>query len=179
MGTYQYKFIVDKIWKYSRNHPTIRDNSGNKNNIIDNSKNLEDLVFKTKSSEEQEEAAQVNSKKRRSKNKHKNQIQNQNFQVKKKKFTRKDSSLNSNKSSRNEENSNIEFSSETIPFKEEMNVDANYAPKCYTRAYDIDDFHVVDYISGKPDFVKDSSHFYGNSNCSYAKCLNLPPHINV
>ncbi len=36
-GTYQYKFIVDKIWKYSQDLPQIKDEHGNINNIINNS----------------------------------------------------------------------------------------------------------------------------------------------
>lgn len=36
-GTYQYKFIVDKIWKFSTDLPQTRDEDGNINNIINNS----------------------------------------------------------------------------------------------------------------------------------------------
>ena len=35
---YQYKFIVDGEWKYSKNYPTKPDDMGNINNILDNTK---------------------------------------------------------------------------------------------------------------------------------------------
>ena len=38
-GIYQYKFIVDNVWKYSNNYPTIKDGDGNINNLLDNTKN--------------------------------------------------------------------------------------------------------------------------------------------
>lgn len=34
-GIYQYKFIVDNIWCFSKQHPTCNDGKGNINNIID------------------------------------------------------------------------------------------------------------------------------------------------
>ena len=37
---YQYKFIVDGIWKFSKNNPTTEDENGNINNILDNTKNV-------------------------------------------------------------------------------------------------------------------------------------------
>ena len=36
---YQYKFIVDGKWKYSKNYPTKEDGNGNINNVLDNTKN--------------------------------------------------------------------------------------------------------------------------------------------
>ena len=36
-GTHQYKFIVDKLWRISKDSPTIKDENGNINNIINNS----------------------------------------------------------------------------------------------------------------------------------------------
>ena len=39
---YQYKFIVDNVWKYSKKYPIIDDGFGNINNILDNTKNEED-----------------------------------------------------------------------------------------------------------------------------------------
>ena len=37
---YQYKFIVDGNWKFSKYYPTIDDGNGNINNILDNTKNI-------------------------------------------------------------------------------------------------------------------------------------------
>ena len=37
---YQYKFIVDGQWKFSKNYPTKDDGNGNINNILDNTKNV-------------------------------------------------------------------------------------------------------------------------------------------
>ena len=45
---YQYKFIVDNVWKYSKNYPIIDDGFGNINNILDNTKN-EEVKSKEKS----------------------------------------------------------------------------------------------------------------------------------
>ena len=45
---YQYKFIVDNVWKYSKNNPIIDDGFGNINNILDNTKN-EEVKSKEKS----------------------------------------------------------------------------------------------------------------------------------
>jgi hypothetical protein len=39
---YQYKFIVDGEWKFSKKFPTKDDGNGNINNILDNTKNEED-----------------------------------------------------------------------------------------------------------------------------------------
>jgi hypothetical protein len=36
-GVYQYKFIVDTIWRFSKMHPNCNDGKGNINNIMDNS----------------------------------------------------------------------------------------------------------------------------------------------
>ena len=35
-GIYQFKFIVDKVWKYSNHLPQFKDEHGNINNMIDN-----------------------------------------------------------------------------------------------------------------------------------------------
>lgn len=178
-GSYQYKFIVDKIWKFSRHHPTIKDGHGNINNKIDIAKKLEDLVYKTKSSDEEDEASKANSKKPKNE-KEKNNFSNRNQNIpKNQRFERQDSSLKSNDSPKNEENYNKEYSSETIPAKEDMNIDANNAPSCYTRAFSINNYHVVDYKVSKRDFVKDNTQIYGNTNSSYSKTLNLPLHINL
>ena len=40
-GIYQYKFIVDNIWKCSKNYPTVPDGSGNINNILNFNENEE------------------------------------------------------------------------------------------------------------------------------------------
>ena len=34
-GIHQYKFIVDKEWRFAPDQPTMRDSSGNINNYID------------------------------------------------------------------------------------------------------------------------------------------------
>ena len=38
-GIYQYKFIVDNVWKCSKNYPTVPDGSGNVNNILNFNEN--------------------------------------------------------------------------------------------------------------------------------------------
>ena len=38
-GTYQYKFIVDNVWKCSKNYPTAQDGSGNVNNVLNFNEN--------------------------------------------------------------------------------------------------------------------------------------------
>ena len=40
-GIYQYKFIVDNVWKCSKNYPTVPDGSGNVNNILNFNENEE------------------------------------------------------------------------------------------------------------------------------------------
>lgn len=47
LGIYQYKFIVDNNWKFSKHHSTCNDGKGNINNIIDTSNiNLEEFLKK-------------------------------------------------------------------------------------------------------------------------------------
>lgn len=73
---YQFKFIVDNEWKYSPNYPTIKDNMGNINNVIDltnyfkkdnNNNNNNNTNTKenssTKRSEKEEKAQIMTSKK--------------------------------------------------------------------------------------------------------------------
>ena len=154
------------------------DSHGNTNNIMDNSKNLEDLVFKTKSWDEEQDAV-ANSRKHKNKNNNKEiKIRNQNLRTNKR-YPRQNSSLNSNDSPRNQENFNNDFSSDAIPAMEEMNMDANNVPRSYTKPYNVNNFHVVDYKFGKHDFVIDNSKMYGNTNSSYGKTFNLPPHVSV
>jgi len=47
-GKYEFKFIVDNIWRCSSNYPQIMDDRGNNNNFIDNintNNNLNDIIF--------------------------------------------------------------------------------------------------------------------------------------
>jgi len=61
-----------------------------------------------------------------------------------------------------------------------MNLDANNAPKYYTKCYNINNFHVCDYKIGKVQYVNDIyTNKYTHTNTSYRKSLNLPPHIDV
>ena len=46
-GVHQYKFIIDNVWKISKDYPTINDGSGNVNNYIDNTE-LQKKSFKIK-----------------------------------------------------------------------------------------------------------------------------------
>ena len=40
-GVYQFKFIVDNVWKCSKDYPTVQDGSGNVNNILNFNENEE------------------------------------------------------------------------------------------------------------------------------------------
>jgi len=109
-----------------------------------------------------------------------------NLQLKKKnnlrdkKFKNKFLNENLNESNKNDENSYHEYSSETIPSRDEMNLEANNSPICYTRPFNINNFHIINYKIGKFDlFGKDYLLKYGNNNSSFRRTINLPPHINV
>ena len=53
-GVYQYKFIVDGAWKYSRKFPTIKDEIGNINNLLEYTiKNNESITPEEKIKEKQ------------------------------------------------------------------------------------------------------------------------------
>lgn len=174
MGSYQYKFIVDNVWRYSKSHPTVKDNSGNINNIVDNSDKLQDLIYNRKSSEDDEEDEIDFYSKVKKKDDKINEKEKQ-----KGNLSKKDSSLNSNESLKNEDLSGSDYSSIFVPSKEEMNVDANNAPSYYTRPFYLHNLHVKDYKIGKNEFVQDRTKIYADANSSFTSIMNLPPHINM
>ena len=53
-GEYQFKFIVDNIWKCSNFYPTVTDLNNNTNNILDNTKEL-NYILKEKEKEKEGE----------------------------------------------------------------------------------------------------------------------------
>ena len=72
---YQYKFIVDGEWKFSKKFPTKDDGNGNINNILDNTKNI--LVQPKEGKKEEKKPAKkektkIIKKKAKTKNKTKN-----------------------------------------------------------------------------------------------------------
>ena len=72
---YQYKFIVDGEWKFSKKFPTKDDGNGNINNILDNTKNI--LVQpKEENKEEKKPAKKEKTKKIKKKVKTKNKTKN-------------------------------------------------------------------------------------------------------
>ena len=72
---YQYKFIVDGEWKFSKKFPTKDDGNGNINNILDNTKNI--LVQpKEENKEEKKPAKKEKTKKIKKKVKAKNKTKN-------------------------------------------------------------------------------------------------------
>ena len=72
---YQYKFIVDGEWKFSKKFPTKDDGNGNINNILDNTKNI--LVQpKEGNKEEKKPAKKEKTKKIKKKAKTKNKTKN-------------------------------------------------------------------------------------------------------
>ena len=92
---YQYKFIVDGEWKFSKNFPTKDDGNGNINNILDNTKNISVQQQKEKKNKEQKQKTSKKNKKIKNK---KSIISNQTkttktgaSTIKKEKITRKNS----------------------------------------------------------------------------------------
>ena len=43
-GEYQFKFIVDNIWRCSNFYPTVTDQNNNTNNVLNNTKELNDII---------------------------------------------------------------------------------------------------------------------------------------
>ena len=72
---YQYKFIVDGEWKFSKKFPTKIDGNGNINNILDNTKNiliqLKEKNKEEKKSEKKEKAKKIKKKAKTKKTKNK------------------------------------------------------------------------------------------------------------
>jgi hypothetical protein len=67
-GTYQYKFIVDNVWKCSKNYPTVPDGSGNVNNILnfnENEENESDDKNEEKNIKEKKKSTKVKSPKKK------------------------------------------------------------------------------------------------------------------
>jgi hypothetical protein len=67
-GTYQYKFIVDNVWKCSKNYPTVPDGSGNVNNILnfnENEENESDDKNEEKDKKEKKKSTKVKSPKKK------------------------------------------------------------------------------------------------------------------
>ena len=85
----------------------------------------------------------------------------------------------SNESQKNDDISGSDYSSIYVPSKDEMNLEANNAPICYTRAFFLHNLHVIDYKIGRNEFVIDRTKIYGETNSSFTNIMNLPPHINV
>jgi hypothetical protein len=72
-GTYQYKFIVDGKWKYSKKNPTVKDEMGNINNYLKYTKKAKKSVTsKEKNKEKQKKSEKKNKKTKKTKNKKKN-----------------------------------------------------------------------------------------------------------
>jgi len=96
-------------------------------------------------------------------------------------FQKNVSSFSSNESPKNEDSTNEDYGAFYFPTREDMNEDANNAPRFYTRAYNLKNYHVVDYKSSKFNYVHENYllNIYGNANTSYQKTSNLPPHITV
>ena len=53
-GEYQFKFIVDNIWKCSSYYPTVTDQNNNTNNILDNTKELNEIIKEREKEKEKE-----------------------------------------------------------------------------------------------------------------------------
>ena len=58
-GEYQFKFIVDNIWKCSNFYPTVTDLNNNTNNVLDNTKEL-NYILKEKEKEKEKEGENQN-----------------------------------------------------------------------------------------------------------------------
>lgn len=46
-GVYQFKFIIDGVWRFTNAYPTVKDNNGNTNNVIDITNYVEPQEKKT------------------------------------------------------------------------------------------------------------------------------------
>ena len=67
-GIYQYKFIVDNVWKCSKKYPTAPDGSGNVNNILNFNENEENEFIdknEEKNKKEKKESPKVKSPKKK------------------------------------------------------------------------------------------------------------------
>ena len=59
-----------------------------------------------------------------------------------------------------------------------MNLDANNAPKYYTKCFNVNNYHVFNYKIWKHEHINDVyTNTYTHTNTSYRQCINLPPHI--
>ena len=79
-GEYQFKFIVDNIWKCSSYYPTVTDQNNNTNNILDNTKELNEIIKER----EKEIKEKKKEKGRENKNIENNSNNNSNLDFKKK-----------------------------------------------------------------------------------------------
>jgi hypothetical protein len=180
-GRYEYKFVVDEIWKFSKFHPTIRDNRGNINNIIDNSNfatisqtstssNVtNNIVNEEKKSENSDKIYKnYNCKENEKENYEKRMNNEDNFQNY---FNR----INLNKSKKPSKVKEEYLSN--IPRKVELNTDATVCPDSYRDFYNIN-------ISSRQTSLGQSDHLsftdtvYGAGNTSFLS-IAAPSHVNL
>lgn len=179
-GRYEYKFVVDEVWKFSKLHPIIKDQKGNINNIIDNSILITISQTSTSSnmtnSDENEEKKCANTDKKCNNYSNKENHKNNNEQN----VIFKDNLQNYIKSiSHNKPKKDHKIKEDylcNIPRKVELNTDAKVCPDSYRDLYNINICSRQTFL-GNSDDLSFTDVVYGAGNTSFLSIAS-PPHVN-
>ena len=170
-GEYQFKFIVDNIWKCSNFYPTVTDLNNNTNNVLDNTKEL-NLIIKEREKEKEKERENQNTA---------------NSSI-------NDNNINNENNKTNYKNAQIFLSDEIrkiygnlYPLKEQLNSDPPNLPQYYINSFDFNNYPIVGekkyvYNKMKNNLIRETfqsikipNHVYLNhifSNCKKDKNFN-------
>ena len=170
-GEYQFKFIIDNIWKCSNFYPTVTDLNNNTNNVLDNTKEL-NLIIKEREKEKEKERENQNTA---------------NSSI-------NDNNINNENNKTNYKNASIFLSDEIrkiygnlYPLKEQLNSDPPNLPQYYINSFDFNNYPIVGekkyvYNKMKNNLIRETfqsikipNHVYLNhifSNCKKDKYFN-------
>ena len=175
-GFYQYKFIVDDNWAYSKKQPKFEDNNGNVNNFIDTTDYIQNIENNNNSKNEKSENSPKNKD-----NVNKKYTEDKEGEDKSKELKRN--------SSTNSINLNMNYST-YIPLKGEFNIKPSSLPGLYKTCYILNEkknkkvterkFSQIEYVDQSNNSIHAISHGKQsrknsayNTEDSYVKFQNL------
>jgi len=180
-GRYEYKFVVDEVWKFSKLHPTIKDQRGNINNVIDNS--TLNTMSQTSTSSNVTNSVD-NQEKKLEKSDH---VYNTYFNIENNKNTKEQNAvfednlrnyINSISNNKPKKQNKVKQDYVcNIPRKVELNTDAVVCPDSYRDLYNIN-INSRQTFLGNSDQLSFTDIVYGAGNTSFLS-IATPPHVNL
>ena len=152
-GEYQFKFIVDNIWKCSNFYPTVTDLNNNTNNILDNTKELNYILKEKEKEKEGENQNTANSS-----------INDNNNNNSNRKKSYKNATINLNDEIR-KNYCNL------YPLKEQLNSEPPYLPQYYMNSINLNNYSNI----GEKKFIYNKMN--NNLIRETFKSVKIPNHV--